>query len=314
MKLTNKYTKKLGKVIILNLVAIFIIFSANNSVSAHDPKRKVVANKIFGKFSVSTDEHSEPIGYYAKGCLAGGEALPLKGTTWQVMNPSRNRNWGHIETIDFIKRLSRKATEIGWLGLYIGDISQPRGGPMPYGHKSHQIGLDVDIWLLPPQKLNLEKEELKKVKQKSIRSKDKRNINKNWTKNHMKILKAAALDPSVDRIFITAPAKIWMCQNAGVSRDWLQKIRPLGGHNKHFHVRLKCPPTSAHCVSQNPSISNLSQTKDGCDHTLKWWVTKALEPYKKQADPQKEKPPKKNALSYTMEDLPNQCTSIIHKN
>jgi murein endopeptidase len=30
-------------------------------------------------------------------------------------------------------------------GLLIGDMSQPRDGPMLYGHSSHQIGLDVDI-------------------------------------------------------------------------------------------------------------------------------------------------------------------------
>ena len=26
-------------------------------------------------------------------------------------------------------------------------MGQPRGGPLPYGHASHQTGLDVDIWL-----------------------------------------------------------------------------------------------------------------------------------------------------------------------
>jgi hypothetical protein len=45
-----------------------------------------------------------------------------------------------------------QARDIGWgKGLYIGDISQPRGGPMTSGHASHQIGLDADIWMLPPR-------------------------------------------------------------------------------------------------------------------------------------------------------------------
>ena len=35
------------------------------------------------------------------------------------------------------------------LGFSVGDMSQPRGGPMVTGHSSHQIGLDVDIWLTP---------------------------------------------------------------------------------------------------------------------------------------------------------------------
>ena len=36
-----------------------------------------------------------------------------------------------------------------WPGFLVGDISQPRGGPMFTGHASHQIGLDADVWLTP---------------------------------------------------------------------------------------------------------------------------------------------------------------------
>ena len=51
--------------------------------------------------------------------------------------------------IKLIERLSREAAADGWPGLLLGDISQPRGGPMLSGHASHQIGLDADIWLNP---------------------------------------------------------------------------------------------------------------------------------------------------------------------
>ena len=68
------------------------------------------------------------------------------------MRPSRNRNWGHPDVISYIIDLSESAKKVGWKGLYIGDIAAPRGGPMPYGHQSHQTGLDVDIWLTPPKK------------------------------------------------------------------------------------------------------------------------------------------------------------------
>jgi penicillin-insensitive murein DD-endopeptidase len=30
-------------------------------------------------------------------------------------------------------------------GMLIGDMALPREGPMPTGHRNHQIGLDVDI-------------------------------------------------------------------------------------------------------------------------------------------------------------------------
>ena len=51
--------------------------------------------------------------------------------------------------IKLIEKLSRDAVADGWPGLLLGDISQPRGGPMLTGHASHQIGLDADIWFTP---------------------------------------------------------------------------------------------------------------------------------------------------------------------
>ena len=281
---------------------------------AHDPNKKEIAHKIFGNLKEPTQTAPSAIGSYAKGCLNGAEALPFNGPNWQVLHPNRNRNWGHPETIKFVKRLSNKANDIGWLGLFIGDISQARGGPMRYGHKSHQMGLDVDIWLTPPKQIKFSKSELKEIKPISVRSKDRKKINSNWKIEHMEILKASALDESVDRVFITAPAKIWMCNHATGDRNWLQKVRPLGGHHQHFHIRLKCPPTSIFCETQKPSIENISQSEDGCDHTLKWWVTAALAPPKKTKNPQKQPKAKKRVLNFTMGDLPKQCLPVIHMN
>ena len=66
------------------------------------------------------------------------------------MRLSRNRNWGHPELIALVEKLAVDAQEHdGWPGLLVGDISQPRGGPMLTGHASHQVGLDADIWLTP---------------------------------------------------------------------------------------------------------------------------------------------------------------------
>ncbi len=108
--------------------------------------------------------HARAIGFYAKGCIAGAKALPINGETWQVMRLSRNRNWGHPQLIALLERLSKKSTKVaGWNGLLVGDISQPRGGPMLTGHASHQVGLDADIWLTPMPKRELsrlEREEM----------------------------------------------------------------------------------------------------------------------------------------------------------
>ncbi len=107
------------------------------------------------------------IGFYAKGCLAGAKALPINGQTWQVMRLSRNRNWGHPELVDMLERLAAKVPKVaGWPGLLVGDMSQPRGGPMLTGHASHQVGLDADVWLTPMPKRELtrvEREEMSAV-------------------------------------------------------------------------------------------------------------------------------------------------------
>ena len=199
----------------------------------------------------------------------------------------------------------------GWAGLYVGDISQPRGGPMDSGHQSHQMGLDIDIWLLPPKSVNLSRAERESISSKSVKTADQRNVNDNWTLAHMAVIRAAAEDPAVDRIFLSAPAKIWMCNNAKGNRKWLQKVRPWWGHDAHFHVRLKCPEGSRDCKTQTPTVSELSNGGTGCDASLNWWVTDALKP-PPPPDPNAPKRPKKRGpREYVMADLPAQCSGVL---
>ncbi len=287
------------------LSAIALILGLVSPVFAQEK-----ANQLFGAKRTASAHVPAAIGTYAKGCGAGLMQLPETGPTWQAMRLSRNRNWGHPDMIAFIQRLGAEATRHGWAGLYIGDISQPRGGPMTSGHASHQIGLDADIWMLPPKRLNLSRGDREKISSLNVRSADQRSVNGNFTRAHYNILKAAASDPAVDRIFVTPPVKIEMCKTARrADRAWLQKIRPLYGHNTHFHVRLKCPAGSAFCQTQRPSVAELSNGGDGCDETLQWWVTDYLNPPKTPASPPP--PRKRGARDYTMEDLPGQCAQVL---
>ena len=288
-----------------------IAVAPGNSISFNKSDTK--ANKLFGAKSKPSRQSPAAIGSYAKGCLAGGEALPESGPTWQAMRLSRNRNWGHPETIQFLKDLSVKAAEeLDWAGLYIGDISQPRGGPMLSGHQSHQMGLDADIWLYKPTRLNLTRGEREKLSSTNVRAKSQRTVNHNWSQQHANILKAAAQDPRVDRIFITPPVKVWLCENILGNRSWLQKIRPFYGHNTHFHVRLKCPKNLKGCVTQKPTVAKISNGGDGCDKTLQWWVTDYLNPPKvKPSKKPKQKKKKRGARQYTMADLPRKCQSVF---
>lgn len=274
-----------------------------------------LANKVFAAVKNPSHQASMPIGTYAKGCAAGNIELPETGPTWQAMRLSRNRNYGQPVLVQYLEDLSVKATQIGWKGIYIGDMGQPRGGPMNSGHASHQIGLDADIWMLPPQSLNLSRKEREKISSIPVRSANQRTITKNWTPQHAALLKAAASDPRIERIFVAAAVKIEMCKSATrADKSWLQKIRPIAGHDTHFHVRLKCPAGPTLCQTQKPSVAQLSKGGDGCDETLQWWVSDAyLNPPKPKPSkkPTKPVPRKKGARDYTLADLPSQCVSVL---
>lgn len=270
------------------------------------------ANQLFGAHRVPSQQDPMPVGSYAKGCGAGLVALPETGPTWQAMRLSRNRNFGHPVTIQYLQDLSRTATAVGWQGLYIGDISQPRGGPMTSGHASHQIGLDADIWMLPPSRLNLSRAEREKIGSIPVRSADQRSVTKNWSAGHHALLRAAASDDRVDRIFVAAAVKIEMCKTAKRSdTKWLQKIRPVAGHDTHFHVRLKCPAGARACQTQTPTVDELSKGGNGCDDTLMWWVTDYLNPPKTVKQPKTPAPRVRSPREFTMADLPRQCTDVL---
>ena len=68
-----------------------------------------LAKELFGAKTKGSNERAAPFGGYAKGCLGGGVQLPETGPTWQAMRLSRNRNWGHPETVKFIQKLSKFA-------------------------------------------------------------------------------------------------------------------------------------------------------------------------------------------------------------
>ncbi len=262
----------------------------------------VEAKQLFGAKPQGSAQSAAPFGSYSKGCVAGGVKLAETGPTWQAMRLSRNRNWGHPEVIDYIQKLSAKAArQPGWEGLYVGDISQPRGGPMLTGHRSHQLGLDVDIWMLPPKRLNLSVAERESISSISMRRERGAFVNSSWTRQHHEVLKAAASDPRVARIFVFPGAKVQMCNDEKGDRSWLRKIRPWWGHHYHFHVRLSCPKGAQGCVNQDPPPAG-----DGCKDAEKWVQDILFPP---PPDPKAPKP--KPRVELTMMDLPGQCVDVL---
>jgi penicillin-insensitive murein endopeptidase len=262
------------------------------------------AKELFGRRPTPAALESRVIGFYAKGCLAGARALPINGRTWQVMRLSRNRNWGHPNLVDFLERLSEKGETLGWRGLLVGDMSQARGGPMLTGHASHQVGLDADIWLTPMPDRELTRLEREEMSATMVVAADRKDVDPNvWTPAHFAIIRAAAKDPLVERIFVNPAIKKALCREAGHDRSWLHKVRAYWGHDYHFHVRLACPANSPECKPQDPVPTG----NENCGKDLDHWFTDAIL-YPKPPKPgvkYKPKPPLK------MADLPPACRTVL---
>src|SRR5690554_5786988 len=171
-----------------------------------------LAKDLFGAKRLPAALPARSYGFYSKGCLAGGIAIAADGPHWQAMRLSRNRRWGHPDLIRLIERLSREAVQDGWPGLLIGDISQPRGGPMVTGHASHQIGLDADIWFTPMPHERLSVAERERVSAVSLLKEGTLYVDdRKWTPAHAALLRRAASYPEVQRIFVHPGIKKKLC-------------------------------------------------------------------------------------------------------
>jgi penicillin-insensitive murein endopeptidase len=261
----------------------------------------VPAKELFGRRSKPVPMQARAIGFYAQGCLAGAIALPINGATWQVMRLSRNRNWGHPDLIAFLERLANGAKTVGWSGLLVGDMSQPRGGPMLTGHTSHQVGLDADIWLTAMPNRPLSREERELMSATNVVAPDKLDVDPGvWTHTHTRLIRIAANDPEVERIFVNAAIKKAMCRESPTQRGWLHKVRPWWGHNYHFHVRINCPADSPDCKPQPPAPPG-----DGCGKDLDFWFKDAVLHPRPPKVPPKPKPP------LTLASLPPACRQVV---
>lgn len=261
------------------------------------------AKEVFGRKTTPAPLAARAIGFYAKGCLAGAQALPINGQTWQVMRLSRNRNWGHPQLVDVLEKLAAKVPGVaGWPGLLVGDMAQPRGGPMLTGHASHQVGLDADVWLTPMPNRQLSRNEREEMSAVMMVRRDRLDIDPSvWTSGHTAVIRAAAQDPKVERIFVNAAIKKAMCRETqGASRPWMSKVRPMYGHDYHFHIRIKCPAGTEGCEAQAPVPGG-----DGCGKELDWWFSDAVLHPKPPKVPPKPKPP------MTLAQLPDACRQIV---
>ncbi len=212
----------------------------------------------------------EVIGNYNNGCINNSVAASFKSPYYQIYRPQSRRYFGDPSMIAFLDRLSKRAHNIGFKSMLVGDISSQYGGPLNTGHASHQIGLDVDIEF---NHNRLTDKQLRGGGQAHILvDKGARHANSKFTKAYYDLIMAAAHDPDVERIFVSPAIKITMCDMTKNEDEqpFLRKIRPWYGHTEHFHVRLRCPIHSPLCQKQEPP-SPMHSIADEKEEALSWY-------------------------------------------
>jgi penicillin-insensitive murein endopeptidase len=239
------------------------------------------------------------IGTCSCGCLQGAATLPPSGHGYEALRLGRNRRFGHPSLVAYIQRLGDAAAR-NKLGLVVvGDLSQPRGGPTPSGHRSHQTGLDADIGYVAPPGARARMPASAREQLAPLAVVDGKTHEKTpaWTPKVMKLLALAASDPAVDRIFVDPGIKRLACADPATGQaPWQGRLRPWWNHHDHFHVRLKCPADSPLCVPQEPP------TDDGCGASLTWWFSE---------DAAATRVKRREAAAATEPELPAACSSLV---
>lgn len=251
----------------------------------------------WGDFRSPTAQAPESVGGYTEGCLLGGVALPETGAGFETIRRHRHRYFGHPALARFVTDYGRTLDALGLGPVLVGDLSQARGGPMTSGHRSHQIGLDVDLWFTRPDQrghdgafASLVDERREKIDPAVFEA------------HHVEMLRRAALDPAVARIFVGWVIKRELCRTVKGDRGWLQKVRPWWGHTRHFHVRLRCPEGSPECRDQAEIAPG-----DGCG-TESWFSRAEVLQRKTEA---RMGPPKPRAKKPPKPPLPARCRALL---
>lgn len=248
---------------------------------------------------VSTPSMGPPqvLGGASNGCLGGAEILPEIGSGYVSIRRARNRYYGHPELIRMIGDLGAAARARGLGLVMVGDLSQPRGGRMPSSHRSHQNGLDVDIWFtLADSPRSARRLMDDRPDPQSMVEPEGLAVSAAWGPSQRLLLETASRHAAVDRIFVNPAIKDALCREVKGDRGWLRKVRPWYGHDSHFHVRLRCPPGNQSCATQAALPAG-----DGCGADLAWWFSDEAR------NPSKKRPPKADAAP------PAACMALLER-
>jgi murein endopeptidase len=170
---------------------------------------------------------SRALGRPDRGRLVAGVRLPAAGRTFVTFDPvkrtSPNRVWRRFGTDRLVRVLLRVADQHAAAHpdaprLVVGDLSRPRGGRFGReyggdGHRSHQNGLDVDVYY--PRRDGLERAPTR------VAQVDRR-----------------LAQELVDR-FVRAGAQFVFVGPSTGLRGPPKVVMALANHDDHLHVRLR---------------------------------------------------------------------------
>jgi penicillin-insensitive murein endopeptidase len=226
------------------------------------------SNSPWAKIKHPISGEPQVIGAVANGCISGAQTLAETGPGYVSIRRHRNRFYSHPNTIRLVQELGASQAKEGKQLIMIGDLSQPRGGIMSSMHRSHQNGLDVDIWLTLTDSVESAKVTAPDGQDPpSMLTPDNKSPNEHWGPTQIRLIRTVAERPEVDRIFVNGGIKKALCDSQPKDSPWLAKVRPWWGHNSHFHVRLKCPEGSPKCEPQKAYPPG-----NGCGKELADWI------------------------------------------
>lgn len=234
-------------------------------------------------FSAPTQDQAESIGKYSNGCLLGGSELPDAGVGYQTVRLARKRNFAHPDMVSYIQDLGQRVSKRGLGIMLVADMAMPRGGRFTSGHRSHQSGLDADIWLRldTPVLPTSQRQSYGAVEAYLFVNRKHWTVTPNFRWKHAELIRQAALDDRVARIFVNPAIKKNLCERQwNEPRDWLRKVRPWWGHDAHFHVRLSCPQGSTDCEDQAEPPPG-----EGCGEEVESWLVNLRKPKKRGPKP-----------------------------
>lgn len=195
------------------------------------------------------------VGFYTDGKIEKATLLPEKGEAFQQVYTERDTHWGTGMIVSMIENASEYLVTKWYPGtvVMIGDVAKKFGGDIGT-HASHQSGLDADIPYIGNKGFD------RVIANGEVKSSF--DYMKNWQFLRLianqKIVQDGRTTTVLNRVFMNPVIHKGFCAWAQKSdllknpldQEIMSRIRPWEGHDKHFHVRLKCSPHYPACRNQ----------------------------------------------------------------